>query len=37
VQLGVELIMKFCEENSFLRCPAGEKQAWLAGRVGVRL
>jgi len=37
LQVGLELILKFCEENSYLRCAPGEKQAWLAGRFGVRL
>jgi len=37
VQVALELIMKFCDDDAALRCPAGEKQTWLAGRIGLRL
>ncbi len=37
IQLGLELILKFCDEGPWLKCPAGEKQTWLAGRIGLRL
>jgi len=37
VQAALELIMKFCDGEAAPRCPAGEKQTWLAGRLGFRL
>ena len=36
IHVALELIMKFCDDTS-LRCPSGEKQTWLAGRIGLRL
>ncbi len=36
IQLGLELIQKFCEEGPWARCPEGEKQTWLAGKVALR-
>jgi hypothetical protein len=36
VQLGMELIMKFCDSDT-MPCPAGDRQTWVAGRLGFRL
>jgi hypothetical protein len=36
IQVALELIMKFCDAE-LSRCPAGERQTWLAGRIGLRL
>ena len=36
IQVGLELIQKFCDEGQWLKCPAGERQTWLAGRIGFR-
>jgi hypothetical protein len=35
VQVALELILKVCDDSS-LKCPAGEKQTWVAGRIGLR-
>ena len=37
VQISLELLMKFCDENGSATCPAGEKQTWFLGRLGLRL
>ena len=37
VQVAFELIMKFCGDDPVQQCQAGDKQAWLAGRIGFRL
>ncbi len=37
IQLSVELLMKFCDDNGSATCPVGEKQTWFLGRLGVRL
>jgi hypothetical protein len=37
IQMALELVFKFCTENDSLACPAGERQTWLAGRIGFRL
>jgi hypothetical protein len=36
IHVALELIMMVCEAE-LGRCPAGEKQTWLAGRIGLRL
>ena len=36
IQVALELILKLCDDGSSLKCPAGEKQTWLTGRVGLR-
>jgi hypothetical protein len=36
IQIGLELIQKFCDEGQWLKCPDGERQTWLAGRIGLR-
>src|SRR5262249_19151985 len=38
VQVAFELIMKLCAgDDSAVQCPAGQKQTWLVGRIGLRL
>jgi hypothetical protein len=37
VQVGAELITKFCASEPGELCPQNEQQTWFAGRIGLRL